>query len=155
MTNELKEIELIISEMKKGQEPLWAEIDKVLQEHSDLPQRLWVQFVFMVFKKYPEQTDWKTLMQNLEALLVPNEDPIVEIIYQNVLEGLSNTIVAGAFDPKWILPYIGPRSRAYILEWDKFWGNKTPGFYKVRTHERVFGKLAEWYNKCRFFFRKF
>ncbi|KYG65881.1 hypothetical protein AZI86_02065 [Bdellovibrio bacteriovorus] len=128
MNNQRKITALIVAKLREGQDSLTDNIEQRLREVSSFPDRVQVQFIVSIFAKNPSETDWKVLFENIESLLLTTDEDQLEVIYQDVLETLSNLICNQVLAPHLVTSVIGPRSRKYIEDYDKLLGSKTPGF---------------------------
>lgn len=128
MSNERKITDAVLTKLLEGQNHLSEKIDQRLRETSAFPERVRIQFVTSLLAKNSLETDWKTLLANIENLLNTKDGDQLEIVYQDVLETLSNLICNQVLNPHLVTPFIGSRSRKYIEDYDSLMGSKTPGF---------------------------
>lgn len=129
MNNRMKMAKLVIEKIQEDQEALHPLMQKELTENMDMPDGIQIFYLIEVPISNPEKANWKILMDNLEMLLRDSDDgELHELVYHNVLETFSNAISNGSFTHTWITPHIGPLSRKYIEDYDKFMQSKTPGF---------------------------
>jgi len=116
--------EEIIEALCKEQKISEIELYKIRAENDDLPDGVLLGFLLGHFVNRPEVTNWKTMLNELERILTKSQnDEQIRLIYQEIFESISNVIANKALDPKWILPHLGPQSRDYLNEYEKWVGS--------------------------------
>lgn len=69
----------------------------------------------------------QTLFTLVEHLLSDADDAVKDAVATGFLEGLLGLASAGSFDIRSVVQLLGPKSRKYCQEWDKFTGMQTSG----------------------------
>ena len=129
MSTRMEMAKLVIEKIQEDQAVLRPLMQKELTENMDMPDGIQIFWVLNVALSNPENVKWEILMRNMESLIRDSsESDLHQLVYQNVLETFSNSITNGVFEHTWITPHIGPLSRKYIEDYDKFMQSKTPGF---------------------------
>lgn len=118
----------------------WLSHMKINGDFRDTP-RIYLAFFTADALENLSQVNLPIFLKNVESVIERNkeivhqacEDDFLTLAYQHVLETISNVICSGNLDPKKFVPFMGPRSKAYIQEWDQFTKILTPGFEPART----------------------
>lgn len=120
------ELEEIIKVLSADQTVLNPErLSELREESYQMPDAIFIYSLMREITQYPEQVNWKTLLEGIEGLLDKNPDEQT-YLQHTVLESFSNSAANKQFDYKWLVPHIGLRSRKIIDEIDAFYEQKSP-----------------------------
>ena len=103
-------------------------------DRAGLPVGLWVPSAFIQIgraiasKRQPvSDRDLARLFTEIERLMHSTDGVIANAVATDLLEAVSTGALESGFDFSRVDPHLGRESRRYLLAWDDFLGQKTPG----------------------------
>lgn len=126
MSKRNKFTEEIVEGLCKDQNISEGEVEIIREKYANLPDGIFLGFLLRHFIDRPDRTNWKSMLGELELILLKNQDEEqMRLVTQHILEGFSNLISNKVFEPRWIQPYLGPLSRKYLNDYEKWHGSST------------------------------